>query len=125
MRAILTILLLTSVTASAAILLWGSDIPDTTRSLQLCERMRYLEFDPETDRWAPLSKPVKSTIVCPIPGTTGELNIEGLQEPFKDTPLHGKMIEVDCYNHARMKSGALPTLMPDGVYCNVPVRVNG
>lgn len=124
MRNMLTILLLTAVTASAAVILWQSDLPDTTRSLQLCERVRHLKFDQESDTWVELRTPKKTIVVCDIPETTRELNIEGLQQPFVDSPLPNRMIDVDCYRYARMKSGALPTQMPDGFYCNIPVVVH-
>lgn len=124
MRSILIILILTSLTASAGYMLWQGDKPNATRSLQLCERKRFLEFDQESDRWVALSTPKISTIVCPIAGTTGDLKIDGLQQPFKDTLLADKMIDVDCYTSARIKSGALPTQMPDGLYCNIPAKVD-
>jgi hypothetical protein len=123
MRAILTILLLTAAAASVGILIWQNYTPDATRSLQLCERIRTLEFDQKTTRWKELVKPIKSVVVCSIPGTTQDIKIEGLIQPFTDTPLAGKMVKVDCYRSARMKSGALATQMPDGLYCNIPVVI--
>lgn len=124
MRNILTILLMTAATVFAAVLIWQTDAPDATRSLQLCERLRTLEFDQEGTRWLKLDTPVKSIVVCPIPGTTGDLKIEGLVQPFADTPVAGKMVKVDCYRTARIKSGALAIQMPDGLYCNIPLDIN-
>ncbi len=123
MRNILTILFMTAATASAAIFIWQSDVPDATRSLPLCERVRTLEFDQKGTRWLKLDTPIKSVVVCDIPGTTRDLKIEGLRQPYADTPLSGRMVTVDCYKAARMKSDALPTQMPDGLYCNIPLAV--
>jgi len=120
MRTLLTILLMTAATMSAAILLWQSDVPDTTRSLQLCERLRSLEFSQEEDRWLELDTPIKSVVVCAIPGTARYLKIEGLIEPYVDAPIADKMVTVDCYKSARVKSGAPAIQMPDGFYCNIP-----
>jgi hypothetical protein len=124
LRSILTVLLLITLSVIAVFFMWQSDKPEATRLVQLCERVRFLGFDQESDRWVQLSAPEKSVIVCPIPGTTGDLKIEGLQQPFVDKPLPDQMIEVDCYKTARMKSGALPSQMPDGLYCNIPAVVN-
>ncbi len=115
---------MTATTAFAAYFLWQGGTPDATRSLKVCERMHFMEFDQETDRWVALSSPVRTMVVCPVPGTTGELNIKGLQQPFVDKPHPAKMIEVDCFKSARIKSGAPATQMPDGLFCNIPVVVN-
>lgn len=123
MRNVLYILLMTAITASAAIILWQSDIPASTREVQLCERMRFLEFSQENQRWVELSTPIRSVVPCAIPGTTRDLKIEGLKPAFTDKELPGEMVQVDCYKIARMKSGSLPTQMPDGLYCNIPVTV--
>ena len=123
MRKFLTIAVLGAGTAIAAFFLWQIDTPDATRELQVCEKLRHLEFDPVKDRLVALATPTKTHIVCPIAGTTGDLKIEGLQQPFVDTPLGGQMIKVDCYKYARLKSSALPIQMLDGLFCNVPVNV--
>ncbi len=120
MKTILTILLMSAATASAAILIWQSSTPDATRSLQLCERLRSLEFSQKENRWLELDTPIKSIVVCAIPGTARDLNIEGLLQPYVDTPITDKMVSVDCYKSARVKSGAPAIQMPDGFYCNIP-----
>ena len=113
-------MLMTAATASAAILIWQSSTPDATRSLQLCERLRSLEFSQKENRWVELDTPVKSIVVCAIPGTARDLKIEGLSQPYVDAPIADKMISVDCYKSARVKSGAPAIQMPDGFYCNIP-----
>ncbi len=113
-------MLMSAVTASAAILIWQSDVPDATRSLQLCERVRTLEFDQKDTRWVELDTPIKSVVVCDIPGTARYLKIEGLLQPYVDAPITNKMVTVDCYKSARVKSGAPAIQMPDGFYCNIP-----
>ncbi|MBC8267301.1 MAG: hypothetical protein H8E36_00970 [Rhodospirillaceae bacterium] len=124
MRAILTILLMSAVTASAAVYIWQADVPDVTRSLALCERLRHLEFDQKTTRWVELGTPIKSVVICNIPGTTRDLKVEGVLEPYVDTPLANQSIDVDCFRVARIKSGAPALQMPDGLYCNIPVVVH-
>lgn len=123
MRKFLTIVVLGAETAIVAIVLWQSDTPDATHELQVCEKLPHLEFDQVTDRWVLLATPIKTPIVCPIARTTGDLRIEGFRQPFVDTPLAEQMIKVDCYKNARLKSEALPTQMPDGLFCNVPVKI--
>ncbi|MBT5561422.1 MAG: hypothetical protein HOJ87_03655 [Rhodospirillaceae bacterium] len=120
MRAMLTILLMTAATASAAVYIWQADVPDATRSLALCERLRHLEFDQKTTRWIELGTPIKTVVVCDIPGTTSDLKVEGLIEPYIDTPLAKQTISVDCFKAARIRSGAPAIQMPDGFYCNIP-----
>ncbi|NQU56990.1 MAG: hypothetical protein HQ513_07130 [Rhodospirillales bacterium] len=120
MKNILTILLMTAATVSAAVLIWQSDVPDTTRSLQVCERVRSLEFDQKSTRWVELGTPIKTLVVCVIPGTARDLKIEGLFQPYVDTPIANKMVSVDCYKSGRVKNGAPALQMPDGLYCNIP-----
>jgi len=109
--------------AAAVIFMWHSNTPDETRSLQLCKRLEYFEFIQETGLWAKLGTPIESTVVCAIPGTTQDVKIEGLLPSYRDTPLSDQMVNVDCYYNARIKSGVLPVQMPDGLYCNIPIKV--
>jgi hypothetical protein len=123
MRTVLTILLMSTATAAAAIYIWQADVPDATRSLALCERLRHLEFDQKSTRWVELGTPIKTVVVCNIPGTTRDLKVEGLIEPYIDTPLANQTVSVDCFKAARIKSGAPAIQMPDDLYCNIPVVV--
>lgn len=120
MKNILIIVFMSAVTASAAVMIWQSATPDAIRSVQLCERLYTLEFDQKTTRWVELAKPLKSVVVCAIAGTTQELKVQGLRQPYTDTPLKGKMLDVDCFKSAHIKTAAPPVQMPDGLYCNIP-----
>ena len=123
MRNVLHFLLLSTGMAMAFAVMWLSNIPDETRQVQLCERLQYLSFDDETKTWVKLGTPTRSIVPCAPKGTTRELNVESLQEPFIEKELPDQMVSVDCYTYAHMKSDALPVQMPDGMFCNIPQEV--
>ena len=116
-------LLLSTGMVMAFVIIWFNDIPDDKRQIPLCERLQYLTFDDETKVWKKLGTPIRTVVPCAPEGTTRDLKVENLQQPFIEKRLPDQMVSVDCYRSAHMKSDSLPVQMPDGMYCNIPVKV--
>jgi len=55
-----------------------------------------------------------------VEGTVRDLKVDDLVITYLEAPLPDRTVEVECFKAPRMKSGALPLQMPDGLYCNVP-----
>lgn len=124
MKTFALIFLLLAISLALVMALFKGTEPDAMRTFPLCQRIQHLEFIPESGKWAVLAEPSLSVVVCPIPGTTADLSIEGLKQSYEETPLPGREIQVRCFKAPRIESGLLPMQMPDGLYCNIPAVVN-
>ncbi|MBT4219182.1 MAG: hypothetical protein HOK06_01345 [Rhodospirillaceae bacterium] len=120
MRTVLVSLALMLLTGGLGYGLWVSDQPAEMRALPLCERTVHLEVDPKTGLWVRKPKPEVFIVVCPVEGTVRDLKVDDLVITYLEAPLPDRTVEVECFKAPRMKSGALPLQMPDGLYCNVP-----
>lgn len=105
--------------------------PDTTLSLQICERALYRELSLRDGKWKRLVKPVHLTTVCGLSGDADGWHIRGPgphydedhRMIFTDTPIPDRAYEAGCIRKplSSANAGYVWAKEPGGLYCEVPL----